>query len=114
MHSPDTDEVLLVLTASPALESQLIDWLLGSEHVTGFSSGPIHGHGSRHDRLSVAEQVTGRQQRLQFQVQLTGAAAQAVLGALGRDLAGADLHYWLVPLIAAGHLEETHASTDSA
>lgn len=111
MH--DVDQVLLVLTVAPTLETQLVDWLLVSEHVTGFSSGPIHGHGSRHDRLSIAEQVTGRQRRVQFQVQLTRAAASELLTALGRDFAGADLHYWLLPLIAAGQLAETRVSTDT-
>ena len=107
MSTHPTEQVLIVLTVPPTLETQLIDWLLARADIAGFSSGAIHGHGSRHDHLSIAEQVTGRQRRLQFQVQLDRRQYSSVLADLSTDFAGADLHYWVSPILAAGHLGET-------
>jgi len=106
MDTQPTEQVLIVLTVAPTLETQLIDWLLARSDVAGFSSCAIHGHGSRHDHLSIAEQVTGRQRRLQFQLQLDRRHYGSVLADLGTDFAGTDLHYWVTPILAAGHLGE--------
>jgi len=98
------DQVLVVLASPPALESQLVDWLLSQEDGAGFSSSAIHGHSTRHDHLSIAEQVSGRQRRQQFQIQLPSARLDAFLEALQSEFSGADLHYWAIPVLAGGHL----------
>jgi hypothetical protein len=97
--------VLVVITSSPSLEGQVIDWLLSQDRGTGFSSVPVNGHSTRHDHLSVAEQVIGRQRRLQFQVQIEGERCDAFLESLKGEFAGADIHYWVVPVFAAGQLD---------
>ena len=98
------EQVLLVITSPPSLESDLVDWLLLRDGGTGFSSTPIRGHSTHHDHLSVAEQVSGRQRRIQFQVKLDATELEECLSSLETDFAGADMHYWVLPMLAGGHL----------
>ena len=106
MSAAATENVLVVITSPPALEGQLVDWLLSKQgNGIGFSSTPIHGHSTRHDHLSVAEQVIGRQRRVQFQVQIAYDLLEAFLQRLRAEFGGADLHYWVVPVLAAGQLD---------
>ena len=104
MRASSTEQVLAVITSPPALESQLVDWLLSNDEGVGFSSVAIHGHSTRHNHLSLAEQVSGRQRRLQFQVQLDGDRLDGFLASLKADFRDADLHYWVIPLLAGGSL----------
>jgi len=99
-----TEQVLVVLTGPPALESQLIDWLLLREGGLGFSSSEVHGHSTRHDHLSIPEQVSGRQRRLQIQVQLDRSLLEDFIAELAEEFTGADLHYWVIPLLVGGDL----------
>ena len=105
MSVPAFDNVLIVVTSPPSLEGQVVDWLLSRERVTGFSSTPVHGHGTRHEHLSVAEQVFGKQRRVQFQVQIERDDLETFLQHFRKTFDGADLHYWVVPLLAAGQLD---------
>lgn len=95
----EVEQVLVVITTAPHLEEPMIDWLLANEQQTGFTSMPVYGHSSRHDHLSTAEQVSGRQRRLQFQVQLEVARARSFVREFREQFAGADLHYWIQPLM---------------
>jgi hypothetical protein len=97
-------ECLLCIIATPAIEETVVDWLLARHEITGFSSQPISGHSVEHQYLSLAEQVTGRERKVMFHVQAPLTVAQAVLEDLKRDLGGAGLHYWILPVLQAGHL----------
>jgi hypothetical protein len=98
------EQVLFIITSPPSLESDLVDWLLSQDGGTGFSSTTVNGHSTQHDHLSIAEQVSGRQRRLQFQVQLAGDLLDEFVAGLKSEFAGADLHYWVTPVLAGGHL----------
>lgn len=104
MSTAVTDQILFVLSVPPMLEDQIIDWLLERDEATGFTSLNVNGHSSDPAHLTVAEKVSGRQRRLQFQVQIPGRALEAFLSGLEQAFAGADLHYWVLPLLAAGRL----------
>ena len=104
MNAPLPEQVLVAITSPPSLESQLVDWLLSQDGGTGFSSTTVHGHSSHHDHLSITEQVSGRQKRVQFEVQISGSRLDRFLCMLESDFAGADLHYWVLPVLAGGHL----------
>lgn len=93
---------LLVLTVTPELEEDLVDFLLGREGVDGFTSFEVRGHGE-HENLSVAEQVSGRRRRLQFEIRLERDAIDALLDALGREV-GSDIRFRELPLLRSGHL----------
>jgi len=100
----EISESLVILNAPPSLEEALIDWLLAHKHGTGFTSFPAQGHSTRHDNLSIAEQVSGRQARLQFQVQMASAAVDDFLHALQASLGAAGIHYWVLPISSSGRL----------
>lgn len=102
-------QVLVVLTSSPANESELIDWLLSREHEVGFTSSAVHGHSANYQHLSVAEQVLGRQRRQQIQVLLQHALLDDFLDTLRAQLGDIDLHYWVLPVLAGGRLSRDRA-----
>jgi len=104
MIAGQTEQVLVMLTGPPALESQLIDWLLSRDSGLGFSSHTVHGHSTKHDHLSIAEQVSGWQRRIQLQVQLDHSLLEPFIAKLAEDFTGTDLHYWVIPLLAGGGL----------
>jgi hypothetical protein len=97
-------EALVVLNVPPSLEEPLVDWLLAREDGAGFTSFPVFGHSTRHDHLSAAEQVSGRQRRQQFQVQMAAVAVEQFLDDVRASLGGAGIHYWVIPVIGGGHL----------
>lgn len=97
-------QALLVLTISPGLEDIVVDWLLGRPEGTGFSSVLVHGHGSAHHVLSPVEQVAGHQRRIQFQIALPVAQIDDFLDSARQEFGKADVHYWVLPLLAAGVL----------
>ena len=98
-------DVLLHLIVPVALEDALAEWLLEREDVPGFSSLPVAGHGSSEHSMTLAEQVAGRSRRVLFLLQLPQPVADEVLAGLGRAFAGTGLHWWLVPVLAAGRLD---------
>jgi hypothetical protein len=105
MSTSEFEQVQIVLTIPPALETRLIDWLLLADGGIGFSSYSVFGHSSRHDHLSIAEQVQGRQKRIQFQVHISFSRLETFMSELSAQFAGADLHYSVAPLLAGGHLK---------
>jgi len=98
------DDVLLVLSVRPALEEPVVDWLLAWQGDSGFSSIRVEEHNARHDQLTPAEQVRGRQTRVQFQLRLPAERLDALLTAARQTFGGADFNYWVLPLLDGGHL----------
>lgn len=99
-----TDQVLLTLLLSPELEDAVVDWLLGSKSVGGFSSHGVSGHSSRLEGMSLKEQVAGRTRRVCFEVQLARGALGETLAGLREVFADSGMHYWVVPVLEAGSL----------
>ncbi len=104
MNAAPHPEVLVTLTVAPALEEPVIDWLLARPESSGFTSLQASGHSARSEHLTPREQVTGRQRRTQFQVAMQQDHLDAFLAAARQAFAGADFHYWVVPVIAEGRL----------
>jgi len=98
------EHCLLNLVAAPAIEDALVDWLLGWPGLSGFTSVPVSGHGSSVHSMSVAEQVAGRRRQVLFQCHLSREQAVDLVAGLRADFAGSGLHYWVVPVLDAGHL----------
>jgi hypothetical protein len=40
-----------------------------------------------------------------FQIHVTSEIAEVIINDLKKDFKGTDIHYWLVPVIAAGQLD---------
>ena len=93
---------LLILNITPELEEELVDYLLSCEKVGGFTSYPVYGHGEQ-GHLSIAEQVTGRRKRAQFEILLPEEHVDAVIAGLAEDV-GKGIHYWQLPVARSGRL----------
>jgi len=114
MNEAHYGEALIVLNVPPNLEEAIVDWLLAREDGGGFTSFPVFGHSTRHDGLSPAEQVSGRQRRQQFQVQMKYDAVDQFVDDARKAFGNAGVHFWVVPLYAGGRLGErsSDAATD--
>lgn len=86
------------------MEETLIDWLLTQEDISGFSSMEIYGHGSRSTHLSLLEQVTGRQKRIQFLIHTQTEAAHRLVMDLQQRYPNTGLHYMVTPVLEAGQI----------
>lgn len=90
---------LITLVVPPTLEEPLVDWLLQFESEFGFSSFPVNGHSSRHEGLSLAEQVSGRKKQIRFEMHLPESEWRPLIEQLQRDFNGAGIHYWVSPVV---------------
>lgn len=96
-------QALLIIIAPPNLEEVLVDFLLLQKSITGFTSSKVYGHGTRPEvgsqELSMVEQVTGRQQRLQFMLHATLADLHELILRLRTKFGTTNLHYILQPTL---------------
>ncbi len=97
-------ECLVSLVIPPALADPLVDWLLEQPQISGFTSQPINGHGGSEHVMTPAEQVAGYQKQVLVQIHLPYTDLDEFLGRLKERFAGGSVHYWVAPLLAAGHL----------
>lgn len=104
MSAAAEGRVALTLNVAPAFEERIVDWLLDRDAASGFTSYAAHGHGARHDELSLAEQVSGRQRRVEFRVELPAGELDGVVAELAARFAGTDLYYYVTPVLRSGHL----------
>jgi hypothetical protein len=110
---PETQPCLLTILADTAVRSALIDWLLNYSQDMVFSNAPVEWHGIDPTHFSVAEQVTGRQSKLLLQVQTSFGEAQRLCEQLGQAFAGAQLRYWIQPVLEAGMLTGERVPPDA-
>jgi len=96
-------DALLILIVPPKLEEVLVDFLLQQDAITGFTSTPVSGHGSVRNtgRLSLVEQVTGRQGQVQFMLHAALPVLQALIAEIKVRFENTGLHYILLPVLAA-------------
>jgi hypothetical protein len=95
-----TTITMLVLNASPALEEDVVDYLLTHPAIEEFSSLTVYGHGSRGD-LTVTEQVTGRRKRVQFEILMNEDDVPGITQTLKQRF-GTDIRYWQLPVYGLG------------
>ena len=95
-------EYLVTLNIPPSLEEMMVDSLLMLESEHGFSSLPVNAHHYDSKGLSLAEQVTGRQKRIRFQLYVPEHELSALLSQLRQDFSGSGIQYWVLPVIDSG------------
>jgi len=83
---------MLVLNIAPELEEDLVDYLLSLTFVNGFTSYKTRGHGDNAN-MTVAEQVSGRRKRLQFELLMDVENVPELLSGLANEV-GKDINYW--------------------
>ena len=96
------NEYLVTLNIPPSLEEMMVDSLLMLEEEHGFSSFPVNSHHHVNKGLSLAEQVTGRQKRIRFQMYVQVEELPALLEQLRQDFSGSGIQYWVLPVIENG------------
>lgn len=93
---------LLILIVPPSLEEMLVDELLQQTAIAGFTTSNVSGHGSSHGdgavALSLVEQVTGRQKRVQFLMHAALADLNSLIATLKVRFKNTDIHYILMPI----------------
>lgn len=97
-------DVLLTLIARPDVEELVVDWLLVRDELSGFTGEVAWGHSREHGRFNLVEQVTGRQRRAVFHLEIESDQAQSLIQAMRDELAGLGLRYWLVPVHDSGEI----------
>ena len=98
------EQCLLTIYAPPSVEESIVDWLLEHEAIEGFSSVEAYGHGMRQSGMSLLEQVSGRQRRVQFQIQTSHELVAHLLPELRDKFHGSGLFYLVSPLLDCGRL----------
>jgi hypothetical protein len=97
-----TQEFFITLNIPPALEGMIVDNLLTLEFERGFSGFTVFAHHHENKGLSLAEQVTGRQKRIQFQMYVDGTNLALLLANLRENFSGSGIQYWVTPVLENG------------
>ncbi|CAG1771395.1 hypothetical protein BAC3_01784 [uncultured bacterium] len=95
-------EYLVTLNVPPSLEEAIVDSLLMMEEELGFSSFTVNAHHHENKGLSLAEQVTGRQKQLRFQMYIDKSALDKLVEHLKQEFSGSGIQYWVLPIIDNG------------
>jgi len=96
------EELIFTLNAPTSLEEAIVDCLLTFEAEQGFSSVPINAHDHKNEGLSLAEQVTGRQQKIRFQMTIEKQDLTTLINRLKTDFSGSGINYWVTPIVDKG------------
>ncbi|MCD2450286.1 DUF3240 family protein [Methylicorpusculum oleiharenae] len=96
------NEFMVTLSVPPSIEEAIVDCLLEIESELGFISFPVSAHDHRNEGLSPAEQVTGRQRKIRFQMYLDQAGLTALIARLKAEFKGAGIGYRVIPVIDGG------------
>ncbi len=97
-------DCLVILNAASSLEEAVVDCLLTLESEHGFSSFPVNVHHHENKGLSLAEQVTGRQKQICFQIHIDEEGAKLLLKRLQEEFSGAGIQYWIVPMLESSEI----------
>jgi len=98
------EDYLVTINVPPSLEEAVVDCLLSIENSQGFSSFPVSAHDHRNQGLSLAEQVSGRQRKIRFQMYIDKNNIADLLIRLKTDFSGSDIHYWIMPILEHGKI----------
>lgn len=103
-HEHTTEKICtLMLNIAPELEEDMVDYLLSIEQIVGFTSYTVFGHG-QNKGLSVAEQVSGRRKRFQYELIVNVSTIPLILSGLA-EAVGRDIVYWQQPVSNFGRIE---------
>ncbi|MDI1230885.1 MAG: DUF3240 family protein [Methylobacter sp.] len=98
----NSKEYLVTLNVPVSLEEAVVDCLLMAESEHGFSSFPVNSHDHKNEGLSLAEQVSGRQKRIRFQMYVPQQRLAPLLEQLRAEFSGSGIQYWVLPVIENG------------
>lgn len=97
-------EFQVTLNVPPSIEEAVVDCLLTLESEHGFSSLPVSSHDHRNRGLSLAEQVSGRQRKIRFQMYLAKENLEILLTKLRAEFTGSGITYRVLPVLESGKI----------
>jgi len=101
MNHQDT---LVSINVLPILEEAFVDCLLAIDFIDGFSSTAVSAHGCcEHEKMSLAEQVAGRQKQVNFRIYLAEDHLKDLIQQLKSSFSGTGIQYWVLPVLDQGH-----------
>ena len=103
MNTPN--QGVMTLIVPQMLEEDIVDFFLGQDDQQGFTSLQVRGHSSRHGCMSVIEQVTGRQQQVQFQILIDESQVEDLCQRLKSLFPGAGIRYWFLAATVQGSID---------
>jgi len=80
-----------------------VDLLPASREISGYQSYPTREHGQV-GAMTIAEQVAGRRNRIQFEIVLIAKSLQPLLDELKKAFPVRDIIYWVLPVAQSGRL----------
>jgi hypothetical protein len=102
---PDAPSVMLLVLLAPAgRRDDLVDALMGNEHITGFTLSPALGYSREHSHFSLGEQVAGYRDYSRFEVLFEIQEREPLLETLRKASGNERLRYWIMPVPETGHL----------
>lgn len=94
--------VILIAIVPETLKDKIVDALMAERSLTGFSLGKIQGFSQAHNHYSVTEQVEGYRDFYRFEILHQAADSFLLLDLLSTSSIGANIRYWISPLIESG------------
>lgn len=98
--------VLLLLFIEKQLEPDAIDCLIGLPEVSGFTLSQVQGFSREHAQFDQAEQVAGSRSLLKLEILHQPEHTAVILDALKALNGRHPPRYWLVPVLAEGHVAD--------
>jgi hypothetical protein len=101
----DAPSALLLVVLAPAdRRDDLVDALMGNDHISGFTLTPALGYSREHSDFSLGEQVAGYREYSRFEVLFEATEKARLLETLRRASGNERLRYWIMPVPETGHL----------
>lgn len=98
-------EILVSINVTPILEEAFVDCLLAIDSIESFSSSAVNAHNCcEHEKMSLAEQVAGRQKQVSFQVYMLEANFSSFIQQLKECFSGTGIQYWVLPVLNKGNI----------
>lgn len=82
----------------------MVDALMMSEAVSGFTMSAVDGFSRQHSRYDVAEQVAGYRRMCRVEIRQNAEDQPELLATLARAAGSERIQYWVTPLLCAGSL----------
>ncbi|WP_347988254.1 DUF3240 family protein [Methylomonas sp. AM2-LC] len=98
------EKYLIIINIPPSLEESMVDCLLTLENAQNFTSFRVSAHDPFNQNFSVDEQVMGRQRKIRFELHVEKNTIGLVLTRLKEGFSGANLEYWIMPIIEQGKI----------
>ena len=95
---------LLIVMVPVELRDDVVDCLMACDHVSGFNMTSMAGYSKEHSQYDLREQVEGYREFFKFEVMHPGELQMDLLDALRPVCAAGHSRYWIVPVLAQGHL----------